>query len=265
MNKLSIADEKSFRVTRYIKNKCIRFKYDNKKYQITVENIPDGITSCILSLDEYNESKNTYESTGIKSYTKYCIDSLVIDVSKHNNNDNITYTNIDKVYMIKILTHIGLLDGKYNELCEINRKQQDELDKKIKSLENEIEQLKKNKEAIYNKYFNPTGHGSKLSEHDIKKVVSDRKLGTGYKKGDFVEQYKAKIGDTHIVYGGELTDLRNLPYGTAFECCNGNWIGYIGYNNKGNKVVIIPNAETEVELSESYCCLYINILKGEDE
>lgn len=264
MKKLLIENEKDFRITRYVENEFVRFKYNNKKYQIRFESTDTSLTIVCYILEEYNEDTNKYEDTGVIELAKFRLEDVIKDVSKHKKNRNITYTNVDKTYMIKMFTHIGLFCGKYDRLCEITNEQQAELNAKIKELEKQIDELEISKENIFKKYFSPTGHGSKLYDYEIKQKMSDRNLGSGYKQGDFVEEYQAKIGDTHPLYGGKLTDLRNLPYGTIFKCCNGNWTGNIGYNRKGNKAVIIPYADREIEVSEEYCCLYIEII-GEDD
>lgn len=259
MNKLMIENEKDFRIVKYIKkNNILRFKYSNEKYQLRVESVPNTLTTLYYTLDKYNPSINGYTNLCVGEFTTYYLSDLLIDVSKHNKSDNITYTNIDKVYLIKMLTFMGLVGGKYDKARQITLEQQADIDGRIKKLEEQISNLETAKEAVFKKYFSTTGHGSKLSPHVIKAEMSDRNIGKGYKKGDYIEQYDACIGDKG--YGGVLTDLRELPCGTCFLCCNGNWYGSIGYNNKGNKTVDILETKNSVELSDSYCCLYIELL-----
>ena len=69
------------------------------------------------------------------------------------------------------------------------------------------------------------------------------------------EEYKDYYGNSHLEYGGTLTDLRKLSVGTKFFVTNGWWAGEILPDNR--MLVYAPTGDFIVELTDEYHSLYI--------
>lgn len=248
-------DIRGLKITKVSQDKnLVRFKLKGLKFQLDQE-----VWGIVLSL--YNSSMNEYE--------RYChvntnrlLKDIVYDRSKNNQSDRATYTNIDKLYLMKVLTEVGMFRGYFDNLCNLVRDEQKKLDGQIKDLEADIQRLKAAKEELYEVKMGISTHG-KLYKRGIKEKASDRHLGTGYQFGDYIKKLHASIGDTHPHYGGILMDLRNLKYGTVIHCCNGDYNAMVDCDNHGDKALTVCNSNKDydpVKITEENCLMYIEIL-----
>lgn len=97
-------DIRGLKITKVSQDKnLVRFKLKGLKFQLDQE-----VWGIVLSL--YNSSMNEYE--------RYChvntnrlLKDIVYDRSKNNQSDRATYTNIDKLYLMKVLTEVGMFKG----------------------------------------------------------------------------------------------------------------------------------------------------------
>lgn len=287
---------KDFKITFIdISGMLLRFKFKGEKYQLEQIDyfVKDNYLASDILLSRYNKDKNTYDQIDIKA-THEDMKDMLLDVStkrkpclvsnvpskykrrilycrraedsiQYSKLYNITYTNIDRIYLLKHLTDIDIIGGVFEDLIKLNRQEQFKFDEKIQKLKSEIGELEAKRRELESSSsrMGPSNHGSKIYTSDIKIKISDRDLDKAYKTGDYIEKYNAKIGDTHPEYGGVLTDLRGLKYGTVFRCTNGDWYGLISCNSHGNKTVgvidLFDDTHKENLVTEENCCLYVEL------
>lgn len=238
---LNITSLDKLQITK-VKDWKVHFTYDGTKYCLI--DISDDDRCIALFKIEYNEITKRYfnEIIGSKITTHTPKDSI-----KYIGKGEV-YSQIDKEHFVKKLVELGFSDGLYkfeyvaylNEVCKLN--------KEIKELQDKLGSLRKD-------WSHTSGHGSKTSSLDRAFKVKHAESIVGHKDGEWCEKCHDYYGNTHPIYGGVLTDLRNLPVGTEFLCMNGSWVGKIGYDNKGHKTVII--GKDEKTLTEEVHALYI--------
>ena len=86
-------DIRGLKITKVSQDKnLVRFKLKGLKFQLDQE-----VWGIVLSL--YNSSMNRL------------LKDIVYDRSKNNQSDRATYTNIDKLYLMKVLTEVGMFKG----------------------------------------------------------------------------------------------------------------------------------------------------------
>lgn len=287
MSKITIEelDEvRDFRITHIDESgSLIRFKFKGEKYKLEQIDFYEKDSSLLsdIVLSKYNKDTNSYDVIDRKD-TYEDMSSKILDISarrklhvtcgKTNKNKhqysrlyNITYTNIDRIYLLKYLTDIDIVDGFFEDIVKLNRKEHLEFCERIQKIKAEIQELEQQRKALETSSIRmgPSNHGSKIYSNKIKAEVSDRNIDKAYKTGDYIKKYNAKIGDTHPEYGGVLTDLRGLKYGTTFNCKNGDWFGVIICNDHGDKTVAVINPFDSIQkenlITEENCCLYIEL------
>lgn len=279
MSKITIKelDEvRDFRITHIDESgSIIRFKFKGEKYQLEQFDFYEKGSNLLshIVLSKYNKDTNSYDVIDRKD-TYEDMSSKILDIScnktkkskrRYSKLYNITYTNIDRIYLLKYLTDIGIVDGFFEDVVKLNRKEHCEFCEKIQRIKDEIQELEAQRKALEmsSLRMGPSNHGSKIYSDKIKAKVSDRNIDKAYKTGDYIKKYNAKIGDTHPEYGGVLTDLRGLKYGTTFSCKNGDWFGVIICNDHGDKTVAVINPFDSVQkenlITEENCCLYIEL------
>lgn len=268
---LVITDIQLLKITKINAHK-VYFTYDDKDYALELKLEPDGITNLfsgrLYLRDKHRPSAQNIELLAeTDSYSGFTsFNEVIHDVSK-NRMSSPTYSNIDKLHMIRVMASKGLLidstpssKGYYDKINNL----QSNIDKLHKELnELSIELMTEN-----NKYLEPTGHGSKCYNKEVKIKASERLLEKAHKIGEVCKSYSnmmhkvIRYGDVDKLTGGVLTDLRSLSYGTYFRCTNGNWEGIIGCNQHGNKTVIHEMAEEPhgIEITEDNHALYIIVL-----
>ena len=235
LSKLKFKKVKSYKVV---------FKHENREF-ILIDDSSDG--DCHLSMYEriwVKKDRCIIEQVA-GAITCRVPSDLIRDISVKKP-DNITYSNIDREYFVKMLAEMHFIEGKYYDEYKLLSNKADELNKQIRELQRQISNN-------YKDWRKPSGRGSKQYGFELKASKAERIKGA--KDGDWCEEYKAEYGSIHPEYGGVLTDLFNLPVGTTFFCTNGYWSGMIGCNNKGNKTVI--NDVCERELDKDNHSLYI--------
>ena len=244
MGKLNITSLDKLQITK-VKPWCINFNYDNKKYFLRTDSDED----CVMQLYRREPAgKDVYTNTLMYSIIS-CVssNSLIKSVSTKS---NLVYSQIDKEYFVKKLTEVGLVDSMYSDKYKryINSRQ---------SIEAQIDELRKKQQEL-DKYWNKTeGKGSKTAslEHNFKVKACERVKGA--QNGDWCEEYKAVYGSTHPEYGGVLTDMYNLPYGTYVFVTNGQYDAYITYDKHGDKALCIVATDSVVTLTKERHSAYI--------
>jgi len=246
LEKINITDIDKLHITR-VKFLKIHFTYDGIKYML----IEDGEEDAHISLykrvyTDDNRLKNVHINGKITLMHTY---SFIKDVSKSKPR-NTTYACIDKQYFVKKLVELGFAYGIYEESYNEYKQKVDEINELIQKLQDEKNQLK-------DKWEKTSGHGSKTDSiaHKFKIRACERVKGA--KDGDWCKRFKTPYGSTSKEYGGTLTDLFNLPYGTYFHVENGGYDACISYDGCGNKTIITP--ESEVKLTKENCSAYITL------
>lgn len=273
MSKVTIneLDEvRDFRITHIDKSGLIiRFKFKGEKYQLEQFDFYEKDSNLLsdIVLSKYNKDTNSYDEIDRKA-TYEDMSTKIIDISvrhKYPKLHNVTYTNIDRVYLLKYLTDIDIVDGFFEDIVKLNKKEHYEFCERMRKIKAEIRELEAQRKSLETSSLRmgPSNHGSKIYSNKIKAKVSDRNIDKAYKTGDYIKKYNAKIGDTHPKYGGILTDIRGLRYGTTFTCKNGDWFGVIICNDHGDKTVAVINPFDSVQkenlITEENCCLYIEL------
>lgn len=244
MGKLNITSLDKLQITK-VKPWCINFKYDNTKYFLRSDSDED----CVMQLYRREPAgKDKYTNTLMSSVIS-CI-SLNSLIKSVGNKNTLVYSQIDKEYFVKKLTELGLVEGIYDDKYQRYIKSREDI-------ENQITELRK-KQYELTKYWNKTeGRGSKTSslEHQFKVKACERKQGA--KDDEWCEEYKDNYGNTHPEYGGILTDLYNLTYGTVIYVTNGDYSAMIAYDKHGDKALYIVATDQLVTLTENHHSAYI--------
>lgn len=246
--KINITDIDKLKITK-VKTYVINFTYDNVKYFIKDDSEEDAHISLYRRVPT---GEFTFKNEHINGkITCMSLSQFIKDISKKNPH-TLTYSNLDKEHFVKKLVSLGFSSGlftnEYNQFSDKLKKLEDakkEIDKQISSLKQE-----------WNMTHN---HGSKTcsKQHKLKLCACERVKGS--KDGDYSKHFKAHYGSTHSLYGGVLTDLFNLKYGTIIHVENGNYYATIGYNEKGNKTIVTDAGE--FELTKDYHSAYITIIE----
>lgn len=268
---LVITDIQLLKITRININK-VYFTYDGKDYALELLIEPDETTGLIhgrlYSRDRHiswsQNGKLLAETEPYSGFTS--LYEVIHDVSKHKMS-SLTYYNIDKLHMIRVMEDKGLLVDKTPSSRGYHAKV-DKIQSNIEKLQKELNELSLGLLTETDKHLKPTGHGSKCYGKEVKIKASERFIKEAHKIGEVCQKYtdmmykEVKYGDVDKLTGGVLTDLRSLPYGTYFRCTNGNWIGIIGCDNKGNKTVINEKIiETDGKvITEDNHALYIEVI-----
>lgn len=143
MNKLNIQDLSKLKITT-VKQWCINFTYDGEQYFLHYE-YEDGESSMSLH-HKLNGRKS--EWIGGKAFTNNCIDYIKLKYGlnkyKYSNESkwNIVYSQIDKEYFVLKLTYDGFIDSCYGSECKKIKERNEQNNKKIKQLEEEIYKLR---------------------------------------------------------------------------------------------------------------------------
>lgn len=240
-----ICDLVELQVTK-IKYYKVMFKYSGKEYLIIKDDSDD---SCISLYERQKVAQDRYVLHHIKSvYTSYFPGDLIRDISVRKPTHTV-YSNVDRQYFVKRLAELDMVDGPYIQEFKKIREIERELNSKIRSIQNEISEL-------YKEWRNTLNKGSKIIGDRLKIQASERVQSA--KDGDWCKEYSAEYGSVHPEYGGVLTDLYSLPFGSCFFCTNGNWYGYIGCDKHGDKTVFTDNENVEpVKLTSDKHSLYI--------
>lgn len=227
-----------------VKTYKVVFSYEDREF-ILIDDSSDG--DCHLSMLEriwVKKDRCIIEQVA-GAITCRVPSDLIRDISVRKPN-NVTYSNIDREYFVKMLAEMHFVEGKYCDEYKELSKEADELNRQIRELQRQISNN-------YKDWRKPSGRGSKQYGDTIKASMAERIKGA--EDGEWCEQYNAEYGSTHPEYGGILVDLFNLPVGTTFYCTNGCWSGLVWYNNHGDKVII--NDACEVKLTKDNHSLYI--------
>ena len=224
----------------------VMFKYKGKEYLLILDSEDDG---CISFYEREKVAPDRYVLNHIDSvYTCKVPSDLIKDISRGHPRHTV-YSNVDRQYFIKILAELELIDGPYTKEFKEVREKEKELNEKIRTLQHEISDIYKEWRTTINK-------GSKIIGDRLRIQASERVKAA--KPGDWCEEYKANYGDIHPEYGGILTDLYSLPFGSCFFCTHGNWYGYIGCDKHGDKTVFTDNENIAPrKLTAEHHSLYI--------
>lgn len=227
---LIIEDLKKLRITK-VKTYKVTFKYEDREF-IILDNSSYG--ECGLVLMERVWVKDNRCVLNIIKCALTCRNpfDFIKDISKTKPN-NVTYSNIDREYFVKMLAEMNFIGGKYADSYKELKEKQDKLNEKIRELQREVSNL-------YKEWRKPSGHGSKQYGIEIKTKVAERIKGA--EKGEWCEQYNAEYGSEHPIYGGTLIDLFTLPVGTTFYVTNGQYDAFISVDEHGDKCVVTLNS-----------------------
>lgn len=244
MNKLLKINDLSKLKIRKVKSYKLYFDYDNESYLL----IDDSDEDSHMSLYKRNfVAENRIQLEFISGAYTSDINQYIKDISKKQPT-HLVYSNIDREYFVKKLVENKLVDGNLRYAYNI-------LENKINAIDKKIIELQKQKSELYKEWRTTNKHGSKQYAHDLKVKVAERVKEKAHKKGDFCKQYNDYYGNSHIKYGGILTDLRSLDIGTQIYVCNGRYDAVIGVDKHGDKCMITDY--TCVKLTENYNALYI--------
>lgn len=231
----------------------IYFKYEDTEYMILDSN-PGENSLSLYKRHKLKNGNHTVEhikraTTNLKPY------NMIRTVSSKFQN-NIVYANIDKNYFVTKLLDLGFSSGYLEERQSIYLDKLNKVDIQIKSTQDKLDKLKKEKEELLKDKDNIRCLASKkANENIIKRKLAERVQGK--QDGEWCEEYKCFYGESHEVYGGKLVDLYNLPVGTFFNVANGAWDGVIGYDNDGDKCVV--TGHSSIKLTSQHHSLYLNI------
>lgn len=232
MERILIKDIDKLKITkvRYYK---VHFTYDNTKYVLVDTSDEDRHIS--LYVRKHNKEKGYYYS----EFMNGTISSATpVDTIKFIGKGEV-YSQIDKEYFIKKLVELGFSEGLFEKQYSNYLSEREEIISKIEMLRAEMSKLS-------NDWQKTSGHGSKTRSLERKFKIETAESIKGAKDGEWCEQYQEPYGSIHKDYGGVLTDLYNLPVGKQFFCTNGQWYGYIAYNEKGKKTVVTDVGEREL-------------------
>lgn len=232
MERILIKDIDKLRITK-VKYWKVHFEYDGTKYVLVDTSDEDRHIS--LYVRRYNEEKGYYYSEFINGRISLTTPG---DMIKFIGKGEV-YSQVDKEHFVKSLVRLEFSAGLFEEDYDNYIDAKAEIEEKIDMLRAEMSKLS----ADWN---STSGHGSKTRSLERKKKIANAEKIKGAQDGDWCEEYQRPYGSIHNVYGGVLTDLYNLPVGRQFFCTNGQWYGYISYNEKGRKTVITDVGEQEL-------------------
>lgn len=242
MYKIEIKDLNKLRFKR-VKPWSIKFVYADETFLIHLCDCPEEDNTLELYAVEHNEVGNSkLELLNANITTKTPMDFIKDISNPFCHKKTITYSNIDKQYFVKKLVEIGWCKCAYNTEYQDYIEEVEWLKSEIKILENKIELARKNWEQT-------DGHGSKTNSLDRQFKIKACERIKGAKDKTVCKQAgytQYRYGDIHPEYGGVLTDLFNLTYGTEFYCTNGNYNAVIGFDDHGDKCVITPNGAVKL-------------------
>lgn len=241
-NKLNIDNLYDIKITKVTDIK-LYFTFKNEKYLLLYR--PDA-GRIALYHRKFEQHKAKAEI--ITSVSAPGINSLIKTVTPRKG-DKIVYSQINREYFVKRLTELGLCKSIYTDRWN-------SINQEILSIDKQIRELEQQKSKLYLNWRDTQNRGSRILGDKYKLQAAERIKGK--KIGEWCEEYKDTYGNTHNEYGGTLTDSYSLSVGTIFECTNGNWMGNITVNKKGNKCVNI--GEKIIELTPKFHSLYVNIL-----
>lgn len=259
MYKIEIKDLNKLKFKR-VKSWSIKFAYEDETYLIHLCNAPEEDNTLELYTFDCDENgKYHLDLLNANIATKTPME-LIKDISNpFCNKKTITYSNIDKQYFVKKLVELGWCKCAYNTEYQDYIEEVERLKSEIKALENKIELARKNWEITER-------HGSKTSSLDRQFKIKACERIKGAKDKTVCKQAgytQYKYGDTHPEYGGVLTDLFNLTYGTEFYCTNGKYLAVIGFDDHGDKCVLTPNGA--VKLTKLNHVAFIKEIDDEEE
>ena len=249
-SKLNITDLRKLKIKK-VSNFKLLFEYDGREYII----INDSGDDCHISLYERIWVKKDASGRKQRCILEHVAGEVtcrtpidfIKDISKRHPK-NITYSNIDREYFVKMLAEMNFVGGKYTEEYKKLKEEQDKINEEIRKLQREVSEL-------YKDWRKPSGHGSKQPvSTEFLINISERVVGA--KTGDWCEEHKAKYGSVHSEYGGELVDLFSLPVGTNFYVNNGSYDAVISVDEHGDKCIL--TAKSFVKLTKEHHSAYIS-------
>ena len=227
----------------------VQFKYDGAEYIII--DVGDDNETYLSLLRRIKVADNRYHIEYVYgAHTCMMPMDLIRDISKRRPAHTV-YSNIDREYFVIKLAELHMVNGPYADKFKEIRDKERELNSKIRELQNKIYD-------IYKDWRKTSGHGSKIIGDRLRIQASERVPAA--KNGDYCEEFDDYYGNTHPKYGGTLTDLYSLPYGTHFYCVHGCWDGYIGCDKYGDKTVVTENENISPrKLTPEHHSLYIKM------
>ena len=141
MDKLNIQDLSKLKITT-VKQWCINFTYDGEQYFLHDDSDEDR---CLGLFHKIN-CRNSERIYGIITLA-YPMDYIKMKNNikiKWNSYEkaNIVYSQIDKEYFVKRLTYDEFIDSCFDNECKKIRERNEQNNKKIKQLEEEIDKLR---------------------------------------------------------------------------------------------------------------------------
>lgn len=232
MKKILIKDIDKLRITK-VKYYKVNFEYDSTKYILV--DTSDDERHISLYVRKQNKEKGYYYGEFMNGTISL---TTPVDAIKYIGKGEV-YSQIDKEHFVKTLVELGFSEGLFEKNYEQYLNKREEIISQIELLRAEMSKLS----ADWN---STSGHGSKTRSLERKKKIANAEKIKGAQDGEWCEEYQRPYGSKHNVYGGVLVDLYNLPVGRQFFCTNGQWYGYISYNEKGRKTVVTDTGEHEL-------------------
>lgn len=229
---INIVDISKLKFTKF-KPWKIYFRYEDDEYMILDSS---EVGSSQLSLYKRNKLLSGNHTV---EHIKTTITTLKPSdmIRTVSNNGNIVYSNIDRNYFVLKLLDLGFSEGYLEERHSRFNDKLNNIESEMRSLNIKLCELIKQRKELLDDKDNISYCASKRANAEvIKRRLAERVKGK--QVGEWCEKYNCYYGETHEEYGGVLTDLNNLPVGTRFTACNGDWVDLIGYDSHGNKCVI---------------------------